>query len=41
MNAARLLEHFHRISDAPDATRRMRRFIPGVRGKLVSRNPKD
>jgi hypothetical protein len=27
MNAARVLEHFHRISDAPDAIRRMRRFI--------------
>jgi hypothetical protein len=43
MNAARVLEHFHRISDAPDAIRRMRRFILdlAVRGKLVSQDPKD
>jgi type I restriction enzyme S subunit len=43
MNAARLLEHFHRVGDAPDAILRLRRFILdlAVRGKLVPQNPKD
>jgi type I restriction enzyme S subunit len=43
MNAARLLEHFHRISDAPDAIPRLRRFILdlAVRGKLVQQDPND
>ena len=37
MNAERLLAHFDRISDAPDAIPRLRRFILdlAVRGKLV------
>lgn len=39
MNAARLLEHYERIADAPDAIFRLRRFILdlAVRGKLVPR----
>jgi type I restriction enzyme, S subunit len=43
MNADRLLEHFHRISDAPDAVPRLRRFILdlAVRGKLVPQNSND
>lgn len=43
MNAARLLQHFERISEAPDAVPRLRRFILdlAVRGKLVEQNPKD
>jgi type I restriction enzyme, S subunit len=43
MNPAQLLEHFHRIADAPDAIPRLRRFILdlAVRGKLVPQDPKD
>jgi type I restriction enzyme S subunit len=43
MNANQLLEHFHRIGDAPDAIPRLRRFIRdlAVRGKLVPQDPKD
>ena len=43
MNAAQLLSHFDRISDAPDAIPRLRRFILdlAVRGKLVEQDPKD
>ncbi len=43
MNAELLLEHFHRISDAPDAVPRLRRFILdlAVRGKLVPQDPND
>lgn len=43
MNAARLLEHFDRIADAPDAIPRLRRFILdlAVRGKLVEQDPND
>jgi len=37
MNAELLLEHFHRLGDAPEAVPRLRRFILdlAVRGKLV------
>ena len=40
MNADQLLEHFHRIGDAPDAIPRLRRFILhlAVRGKLLPRD---
>ena len=43
MNPAQLLAHFDRISDAPDAVPRLRRFILdlAVRGKLVEQDPKD
>ena len=43
MNPAQLLAHFERISDAPDAIPRLRRFILdlAVRGKLVEQDPKD
>lgn len=43
MNANQLLEHFHRIGDAPDAIPRLRRFILdlAVRGKLVPQDPRD
>jgi type I restriction enzyme S subunit len=43
MNAARLLEHFDRISDAADAVHRLRRFVLdlAVRGKLVEQDPAD
>jgi type I restriction enzyme S subunit len=43
MNPDQLLEHFHRISDAPDAIPRLRRFILdlAVRGKLVPQDPND
>ena len=43
MNANRLLAHFERISDAPDAIDRLRRFILhlAVRGKLVEQNTKE
>ena len=43
MNADRLLSHFDRIADAPDAIPRMRRFILdlAVRGKLVEQDPED
>ncbi|MGA7238855.1 MAG: restriction endonuclease subunit S [Bryobacteraceae bacterium] len=38
-----LIEHFDRISDAPDAIARLRQFILelAVRGKLVDRDPLD
>jgi type I restriction enzyme S subunit len=43
MNAERLLEHFERVSEAPDAIPRLRRFILelAVRGKLVEQDPSD
>src|SRR5450759_5124337 len=43
MNAEQLLAHFHRISEAPDAIPRLRRFILdlAVRGKLVEQDPTD
>jgi type I restriction enzyme S subunit len=43
MNAEQLLAHFERISEAPDATARLRRFILdlAVRGKLVEQDPED
>src|SRR5688572_28209001 len=43
MNAERLLKHYARIADAPDAIARLRRFILdlAVRGKLVSQNGAD
>jgi type I restriction enzyme S subunit len=43
MNAERLLAHYERIADAPDAVARLRRFILdlAVRGKLMPQDPKD
>jgi type I restriction enzyme S subunit len=43
MSAARLIENFERISEAPDAVPRLRRFILdlAVRGKLVEQDTKD
>ena len=43
MNADRLLAHYERIADAPDAVPRLRRFIldVAVRGKLVDQDPND
>ena len=43
MNAEHLLTHFDRLTDAPDAIPRLRRFILdlAVRGKLVEQNPND
>ncbi|RUO97988.1 restriction endonuclease subunit S [Hyphomicrobium sp.] len=43
MNADRLLQHYERIADAPDAIARLRRFILdlAVRGKLVPQDPSD
>ena len=43
MNPTQLLAHFDRISDAPDAIPRLRRFILdlAVRGKLVEQDPRD
>src|SRR5580658_9558499 len=43
MNAERLLAHYERIADAPDAIARLRRFILdlAVRGKLVPQDPHD
>jgi type I restriction enzyme, S subunit len=43
MNAERLLAHYERIADAPDAIPRLRRFVLdlAVRGKLVPQNPSD
>ena len=43
MSPERLLEYFERISEAPDAIPRLRRFILdlAVRGKLVEQNPED
>ncbi|MGE3064909.1 MAG: restriction endonuclease subunit S [Hyphomicrobiaceae bacterium] len=43
MNAERLLAHYDKIADAPDAIARLRRFILdlAVRGKLVAQDAKD
>ncbi len=43
MNAERLLAHYERIADAPDAVPRLRRFVLdlAVRGKLVEQDPND
>ena len=43
MNAERLLAHYDRIVDAPNAVPRLRRFILdlAVRGKLVEQDPND
>lgn len=43
MNPAQLVAHFDRISDAPDAIPRLRRFILdlAVRGKLVEQDSRD
>jgi type I restriction enzyme S subunit len=43
MNAEQLLAHFERISEAPDAISRLRRFVLdlAVRGKLVDQDPED
>ena len=43
MNADRLLAHFDRIADAPDAVPRLRRLILdlAVRGRLVPQDPND
>jgi type I restriction enzyme S subunit len=43
MNADRLLSHYERIADAPDAISRLRRFVLdlAVRGKLVPQDPND
>jgi type I restriction enzyme S subunit len=43
MNAEHLLAHFERISEAPDAIARLRRFILdlAVRGKLAEQDPED
>jgi type I restriction enzyme S subunit len=43
MSPARLLEHFDRLIDTPDAVPRLRRFILdlAVRGKLVEQDPED
>ena len=43
MNADRLLAHYEKIADAPDAIVRLRRFIfdLAVRGKLVEQDPNN
>lgn len=43
LNAERLLELYDRISEAPDAISRLRRFVLdlAVRGKLVGQDPED
>ena len=43
MNADRLLAHYERIADAPDAVPRLRRFVLdlAVRGKLDEQDPND
>ena len=43
MNAERLIAHYERIAEAPDAIGRLRRFILdlAVRGKLVPQGPQD
>ena len=40
MTPDRLLAHYHRIADAPDAISRLRRFVLdlAVRGKLVAQD---
>lgn len=43
MNAQRLLAHYEKVAEAPDAIPRLRRFILdlAVRGKLVTQDPSD
>jgi type I restriction enzyme S subunit len=43
MNPDRLLKHYERIAEAPDAIARLRRFVLdlAVRGKLVPQDPRD
>jgi len=43
MNAERMLALYDRVSDAPDAVARLRRFVLdlAVRGKLVEQDPED
>ena len=43
MNADRLLAHYERIADTPDAVPRLRRFVLdlAVRGKLVEQDPNE
>src|SRR4051812_32761575 len=43
MNAERLLAHYEKIADAPDAITRLRRFVLdlAVRGKLVPQDAND
>ncbi|MEO6486617.1 MAG: restriction endonuclease subunit S, partial [Thermoanaerobaculia bacterium] len=43
MKPSQLLDHFDRISEAPDAISRLRRFILdlAVRGKLVEQDQED
>jgi type I restriction enzyme, S subunit len=43
MNAERLLAHYERIADAPDAIARLRRFVLdlALRGKLVPQDRRD
>src|SRR5271165_5521316 len=43
MTPERLLAHYERIADAPDAIPRLRRFVLdlAVRGKLVPQDPND
>jgi type I restriction enzyme S subunit len=43
MNAERLLEHYEKIAEAPDAIPKLRRFILdlAIRGKLVPQDPSD
>ena len=43
MNADRVLAHYERLADAPDAISRLRRFVLdlAVRGKLVEQDPSD
>lgn len=43
MNAARLLAHYERVAEAPDAIERLRSFVRelAVRGKLVPQDPDD
>ena len=43
MNADRVLAHYERLADAPDAISRLRRFVLdlAVRGKLLEQDPSD
>ena len=43
MNTQRLLSHFDRMADAPEAIPRLRRFVLdlAVRGKLIKQDPAD